>query len=198
MNIDYAPALFEDSVVGGAASDASGRSFGGAGSYGGASSGASSNAYAGAASGVQYNQAGLFGGAGASADSSASAGSFGGAGSFAGSNANSFSSSGAFGSSSAGASAFAQTKTEVRYAAPVIKKNFYYHVAQDDTIAESETNTLTITPRKHYKVIFIKAPSGSCAAALLHATEQQHWKMDNHESGRFDSARMSRPDDCVM
>uniref|UniRef100_A0A182TDW0 DM5 domain-containing protein n=1 Tax=Anopheles melas TaxID=34690 RepID=A0A182TDW0_9DIPT len=182
VSIDYAPTVFEDTVVDGAASGASGRSFGGAssfggaGSYGGASSGASSGAYAGAASSAQYNQAGLFGGAGASAGSSATAGSFGGVGSFAGSNANSFA-TGSSSGASASASSSANAEVKIIRLPPVIKKNFYYHVAQDDTIAETDTNTLTITPRKHYKVIFIKAPSASAnAGASSQAASQTEEK----------------------
>uniref|UniRef100_A0A182XDT2 DUF243 domain-containing protein n=1 Tax=Anopheles quadriannulatus TaxID=34691 RepID=A0A182XDT2_ANOQN len=97
------------------------------------------------------------------ADSSASAGSFGGAGSFAASNANSFA-TGSSSAASASASSSANAGVKIITLPTEIKKHFYYHVAQDDAITETDTNTLTITPRKHYKVIFIKAPSASANA----------------------------------
>uniref|UniRef100_A0A182YTH2 DM5 domain-containing protein n=1 Tax=Anopheles stephensi TaxID=30069 RepID=A0A182YTH2_ANOST len=61
----------------------------------------------------------------------------------------------------------AEANTVVRYAAPITLKNFYYHVAPEDPATRVDTNTLTITPRKHYKIIFIKAPSGSANAGSV-------------------------------
>uniref|UniRef100_A0A182T7S7 DM5 domain-containing protein n=1 Tax=Anopheles maculatus TaxID=74869 RepID=A0A182T7S7_9DIPT len=63
-----------------------------------------------------------------------------------------------------GAVSSAEAKTIVRYAAPITLKNFYYHMAPEDPTTNANTNTITITPRKHYKVIFIKAPSASANA----------------------------------
>uniref|UniRef100_A0A182ISV0 DM5 domain-containing protein n=1 Tax=Anopheles atroparvus TaxID=41427 RepID=A0A182ISV0_ANOAO len=63
-----------------------------------------------------------------------------------------------------GVYATANAKTDIIYAPAVVSKNFFYHIAQEDAFANASTNTLTITPRKHYKVIFIKAPSASASA----------------------------------
>uniref|UniRef100_A0A182XXU7 DM5 domain-containing protein n=1 Tax=Anopheles stephensi TaxID=30069 RepID=A0A182XXU7_ANOST len=193
VTVDYAPAVYEDTIVDGGRSFANGpgaefadvgsrSSFSGASASAGAVSGAASGAVSGASAGAsagsaEYNagyQAGLraaYSGASANAGSNAQSSvgvadtRFGSSGSFSGasSGSSSFASGSSFGSSS-GASSSAAAQTNVRYAAPVIQKHFYYHVAPEEPKAAAEASTLTITPRKHYKVIFIKAPSVSANA----------------------------------
>ncbi|XP_035794704.1 fibroin heavy chain-like [Anopheles albimanus] len=142
------------------------------------------NAYAGAsASGYGGAVPGYAGGFGSRASADASASSFGGvvpgyhaglgsgssAGAFAGSS--SFSGGRIYPPTSAIADSFANT--HVRYAAPVVQKHFYYHAAPQEHKATAQADTLTITPRKHYKIIFIKAPSVSAdAGAAARAASQ--------------------------
>ncbi|KFB38793.1 AGAP000437-PA-like protein [Anopheles sinensis] len=81
------------------------------------------------------------------------------------------------GAGGAAAGAVAKAETRVIYKPAEVKKHFYYHVAPAEATANAEADTLTITPKKHYKIIFIKAPTlGANAGSNAYAASKTEEK----------------------
>lgn len=71
-------------------------------------------------------------------------------------------------------------KPVIREGPPQISKSFYVHEAPDDAVnVEVREKEIQVRPQKHYKIIFIKAPSGGSSAiggnAAIFPQVKQHF-----------------------
>lgn len=70
------------------------------------------------------------------------------------------------GSSNGGNRAY---KTVIKQGEPIITKHFYVHAAPEEEEQAVQVKEQIVRPQKHYKIIFIKAPSSGVSQAAQQA-----------------------------